>query len=273
MKAVPLTECIGSEIEDVDLSNTSEEERSQIKQLLLDRGVLFFRQQSLSPEQQARFVSEFANIQESWMRCVYPNVFIVETRPDASYNYTGGFRHWHQDSTFFEQYPHGSLLYAQSLPTLGGDTLWSSTRTAFEAFPLPMQEMLLQLKAVHDSTLSRVYRLDPFMKQNWDIDSETARILDNRPCVHPVVVQHPLSDYKCLFVNRVWTSKIVGMDFDLSESILKLCYDWISKPRFQVRWRWQLGDVALYDNLSTAHQALHDYPDTRLMYRSDFRYD
>jgi len=273
MKSTPLTECIGSEIEGVDLSNTSKEEILQIKQLLLDRGVLFFRQQSLSSQQQAHFVERFgSSVPQTWMPSVCPNVYIVESLPSESYNYRGGFMNWHQDSTFFEYYPHGSLLSAQKLPALGGDTLWSSTQRAFEALPDSIKRMLLHLEALHDLTASRIYRLDPFMKST-DIKSEIKHMLDNRPCIHPVVEKHPLTGKPCLFVNRVWTSKIVDIDFALSEALLQLCYDWISKPRFQVRWRWELGDVALYDNISTAHIAIHDYSDTRLLYRSDFRYD
>jgi len=275
MKLTPLTDCIGSEVEGVDLANTSAGERQKIKHALLDRGVLFFRKQSLNTEDQSKFVSAFANStsHQSWMRSVGPNVYIVEAKPSESYNYSSGFVHWHQDSTFFTHYPHGSLLSAQHLPEIGGDTLWSSTYAAFEAFPESVKQMLLSLEALHDSTASKIYRLHPFMNTTENIESKTKTVFKHMPVTHPVVVKHPCTNKPCLFVNRVWTSKIIDIDLDLSESILKLCYDWIAKPRFQVRWKWNLGDVALYDNISTAHIALNDYTDSRLLYRSDFRYN
>ena len=276
MKFTPLTNYIGSEVEGVDLANTSDSERQKIKHALLDRGVLFFRKQSLDAQDQSNFVSAFANStsHQSWMRSAGPNVYKVEGKPSESYNYSSGFVHWHQDSTFFTHYPHGSLLSAQHLPEIGGDTLWSSTCAAFEAFPEPVKQMLLSLEALHDMTASKIYRLNPFMNTTEDnIESNTKAVFKHLPVTHPVVLKHPCTSKPCLFVNRVWTSKIIGIDLDLSESILKLCYDRIAKPRFQVRWKWHLGDVALYDNISTAHIAVHDYRDSRLLHRSDFRYN
>ncbi|MEO8697590.1 MAG: TauD/TfdA family dioxygenase [Acidimicrobiales bacterium] len=146
---------------------------------------------------------------------------------------------WHTDVTFTAQPPIGSLLAMKDAPERGGDTLWSNQYAAYEALSPSVREFIDGLEAVH-----------------------------GRPGVtgtstHPVALTHPHSGRRALFVNRGWTTRIVGLTAIESRCVLEMLFDHAERPEFTVRWTWRSGDAALWDNRCTMHYAVNDYGQAR----------
>lgn len=263
----PLSPALGAQISGVDLSrDLTGEQRNVIEQALLDHQVLFFRDQPITPQQQARFAANFGDLH---IHPIYPNVpeqpevLILDTAvTDVRDNAV-----WHTDVTFLPTPALGAVLSAKQVPAYGGDTLWASGIAAFEALSRPMQALLDGLTATHDFT--RSFPLERFGNTAEDLArwEETRR--KNRPLSHPVIRTHPVSGRKALFVNEGFTTRINELEAAESEAILKLLFAHGTRPEFTLRWRWQANDVAMWDNRVTQHYAVDDYrPQRRVMHRA-----
>lgn len=263
----PLSPALGAQISGVDLSrDLTDEQRNAIEQALLDHQVLFFRDQPITPQQQARFAANFGDLH---IHPIYPNVpeqpevLILDTAvTDVRDNAI-----WHTDVTFLPTPALGAVLSAKQVPAYGGDTLWASGIAAFEALSRPMQMLLDGLTATHDFT--RSFPLERFGNTAEDLArwEETRR--KNPPLSHPVIRTHPVSGRKALFVNDGFTTRINELEAAESEAILKLLFAHGTRPEFTLRWRWQVNDVAMWDNRVTQHYAVDDYrPQRRVMHRA-----
>ena len=263
----PLSPALGAQISGVDLSrDLTGTQRNAIEQALLDHQVLFFRDQPITPQQQARFAANFGDLH---IHPIYPNVpeqpevLILDTAvTDVRDNAI-----WHTDVTFLPTPALGAVLSAKQVPAYGGDTLWASGIAAFEALSRPMQVLLNGLTATHDFT--RSFPLERFGSTAEDLArwEETRR--KNPPLSHPVIRTHPVSGRKALFVNDGFTTRINELEAAESEAILKLLFAHGTRPEFTLRWRWQANDVAMWDNRVTQHYAVDDYrPQRRVMHRA-----
>ncbi|MCD5996742.1 taurine dioxygenase [Pseudomonas sp. CDFA 602] len=263
----PLSFALGAQISGVDLSQPlTDEQRDHIEQALLEHHVLFFRDQPLTPQQQARFAASFGDLH---IHPIYPNVpeqpevLILDTaQTDVRDNAI-----WHTDVTFLPTPAMGAVLTAQHLPAYGGDTLWASGVAAYEALSKPLQLLLDGLSATHDFT--RSFPLDRFGTTPQDLARWEEARRKNPPLSHPVIRTHPVSGRKSLFVNEGFTTRINELEAAESEAILKLLFSHATRPEFTIRWRWQENDVAFWDNRSTQHYAVDDYrPQRRVMHRA-----
>jgi taurine dioxygenase len=263
----PLSCALGAQITGVDLSQElTGEQRDRIEQALLDHQVLFFRDQPVTPQQQARFAANFGDLH---IHPIYPHVpeqpqvLILDTAvTDVRDNAI-----WHTDVTFLPTPALGAVLSAKLLPAYGGDTLWASGIAAFEALSRPLQTLLDGLTATHDFT--RSFPLERFGNTQEDLArwEETRR--NNPPLSHPVIRTHPVSGRKALFVNDGFTTRINELEPAESEAILKMLFAHATRPEFTLRWRWQENDVAMWDNRVTQHYAVDDYrPQRRVMHRA-----
>lgn len=263
----PLSSALGAQISGVDLSRElTAGQRNTIEQALLDHHVLFFRDQPITPQQQARFAANFGDLH---IHPIYPNVpeqpevLILDTAvTDVRDNAI-----WHTDVTFLPTPALGAVLSAKLLPAYGGDTLWASGIAAFEALSKPLQCLLDGLSATHDFT--RSFPLERFGNTAEDLArwEETRR--RNPPLSHPVIRTHPVSRRKALFVNEGFTTRINELEPAESEAILKMLFAHTTRPEFTIRWRWQENDVAMWDNRVTQHYAVDDYrPQRRVMHRA-----
>ncbi|WP_296260192.1 MULTISPECIES: taurine dioxygenase [unclassified Pseudomonas] len=263
----PLSSALGAQINGVDLSrDLSDEHRNAVEQALLAYQVLFFRNQPITPQQQARFAAQFGDLH---VHPIYPNISeqpeimvldtaVTDVRDNAM---------WHTDVTFLPTPALGAVLSAKQLPAYGGDTLWASGIAAFEALSKPLQTMLDGLTATHDFT--RSFPLERFGNTAEDLArwEETRR--RNPPLSHPVIRTHPVSGRKALFVNEGFATRINELEPAESEAILKLLFAHATRPEFTIRWRWQENDVAMWDNRVTQHYAVDDYrPQRRVMHRA-----
>ncbi|CAM3422185.1 taurine dioxygenase [Pseudomonas floridensis] len=263
----PLSFALGAQIGGIDLSRdlTCEQHR-QIEQALLEHHVLFFRDQPLTPAQQARFAAKFGDLH---IHPSYPNVpdqphvLILDTAvTDVRDNAV-----WHTDVTFLPTPAMGAVLSAKTLPAYGGDTLWASGIAAYEALSEPLKRLLDGLSATHDFT--RSFPLERFGNTPQDLARWEEARRKNPPLSHPVIRTHPVSGRKSLFVNEGFTTRINELEASESEAILKLLFSHATRPEFTIRWRWQEHDVAFWDNRSTQHYAVDDYrPQRRVMHRA-----
>lgn len=169
---------------------------------------------------------------------------------------------WHTDVTFSPTPPAASVLVADELPSVGGDTLWADLRGAYESLSPVLRGALDQMEAVH--------RITPLAY--WGVPHDTAlsredalELLENAkkvpPVVHPVVRVHPTTGRPALFVNPGFTSHLLGLSAIESDALLSLLYAHTTQPEFVVRHQWQPGDVVLWDNRATMHYACDDYGD------------
>ncbi|MCU1723309.1 taurine dioxygenase [Pseudomonas sp. 5P_5.1_Bac1] len=263
----PLSPALGAQISGVDLSrDISAEARDAIEQALLTHQVLFFREQPITPAQQANFAAQFGDLH---IHPIYPNVpetpqvlvldtAVTDVRDNAI---------WHTDVTFLPTPALGAVLAAKQLPVYGGDTLWASGIAAFEALSEPLKILLDGLTATHDFTKS--FPLARFGSTPQDLERWEATRRANPPISHPVIRTHPVSGRKSLFVSDGFTTRINELSEAESEALLKFLFAHATRPEFTIRWRWQENDVAFWDNRVTQHYAVDDYrPARRVMHRA-----
>ena len=263
----PISSALGAQIDGVDLTRPlSPQQRDAIEQALLEHQVIFFKDQSITPQQQARFAANFGDLH---IHPIYPNVpeqpevLVLDTAvTDVRDNAV-----WHTDVTFLPTPAMGAVLSAKQLPAFGGDTLWASGIAAFEGLSRPLQVLLDGLTATLDFTKS--FPLERFGSTPEDFLRWEQTRKNNPPLSHPVVRTHPVSGRKSLFVNEGFTTKINELSEAESEAILKLLFAHSTRPEYTIRWRWQENDVAFWDNRVTQHYAVDDYrPNRRVMHRA-----
>ncbi|MEY4229245.1 MAG: hypothetical protein RLZZ362_94, partial [Actinomycetota bacterium] len=273
MEVEPLTGSIGAVVHGVDLSaEMSDHEVAAIRAALLSARVVFFRQQDLSPTQQVAFAGRFGTLTPAHpllggLDDDHPEVLVLDS---SDYPLGVGSRgtgtsyndRWHTDVTFSERPPMGTILAAKQLPSRGGDTLWCDLVGAYQTLSEPIRNLLTGLTAVHDAsaTFTRFRDDDPSGEQN-------AKLAALRSVRHPVVRVHPETGERGLFVNDTFTREIEGLLPIESDALLRLLHTHMTQPERVVRWRWADGDVAFWDNRSTAHYATADYTERRVMHR------
>ena len=259
---VPVTPTVGAVIEGVDIAAPlSRDAKEFIYDTLLDYGVVFFRNQQLSNEQMNAFASQFA---ETMHEPFSPEVD-RERNPAAEGNMVAT-KHatavWHNDTTFVAEPPWFTVLRAVNIPPCGGDTCWASMYAAFDALSPGIQQMLEGLTAVH-SVMPVMQRMGAMAGKHL----EASGSLHGFDCVHPVVIAHPVTGRKALFVSEAWTTHIVELSPAESRYVLAMLFDHVKLPTFHVRWRWSVDDVAMWDNRAVQHFAVPDYSSDRVMQR------
>jgi taurine dioxygenase len=261
VRVTPLTRDIGAEIEGVDLAgDLSADVVEGIKEALLAHQVLFFRRQPMTAHQQVAFARHFGEIDLPLFRTdssPVPEVLILDqVAPRGE-----GADSWHADNTYMETPPMASILQALKLPSVGGDTCFASMTAAYDALSPAMRTFLDGLHAEH--SLSRM------VERTRHLANVSLREQADRwpPVVHPVVRVHPQTGARLLNVNANWTSHIVELEPDESDALLALLYRHLGQPAFQVRFRWEEGSVAFWDNRCVQHLAVPDYDERRVMQR------
>jgi taurine dioxygenase len=262
-----VTPHIGAEIAGIDLAQPpSNRQAEELRRALVDHQVLFFRDQKLDPESQKRLGRCIGDLH------IHPNIPGPEGHPeilpihaDAQSKRIAG-ETWHSDVSCDAEPPLGSILYLHTAPSAGGDTLFASATAAYDALSLRMKTYLEGLTATHSG--DHVYR----EHNRLDGRDDSGKVFPSAS--HPVVRTHPVSGRKILFVNPYFTTHIDGLPKDESRAVLAFLYAHITRPEFQVRFRWQPHSVAFWDNRSVQHMALWDYyPHVRSGYRVTIKGD
>ena len=253
------TPCIGAEISGVDLSKTlGNQQFQEVHDALSDRLVIFFRDQKLTVEQHMDFGRRFGRLHthpaSPDVVPGHPEVLVIKA--DDKSKYVPG-EDWHSDVSCDPAPPMGSILYLTEVPPDGGgDTLFANMYLAYETLSEPIRKLIDGLAAIHDG--EKRYR-----GQYGDDRGKTYPRAE-----HPIVRTHPVTGKKCLFVNRFFTTHIVGVRKNESDAILEMLYRHIETPEFCMRFKWQPNSVAFWDNRCVQHHALWDYyPNKRYGHR------
>ncbi|MCZ9353651.1 TauD/TfdA family dioxygenase [Streptomyces mutabilis] len=250
-EVVPQARTIGAEIRGVDLSlPLGPELREELNRALLEWKVLFFRSQHLTSEQQRAFAGNWGELETNPLLATGSSDDVV--RFDKGAGTVPTYENvWHTDVTFRERPALGAVLQLREVPPFGGDTMWADMAAAYDNLPQEVKDRIDGARAVHDFIpgFARFY--------------EPERLIPLQelfpPVEHPVVRTHPETGRRMLFVNTSFTTHITGMDRDESDRLLRFLFQQAHVPEYQVRFRWQPGDVAFWDNRATQHYAVGDY--------------
>jgi len=258
---------VGAEIEGVDLSRPlSHETVRDIREALFEFGVVFFRDQRLTPDQHVSFARHFGEINVNrFFKTVdgYPMIAEVRKEPDQEKNIGGN---WHTDHSYDLSPAMGSILYALEVPETGGDTFFASMYAAYDALSDGLKQTLEGLQALHSSR--HAFGAGAYASRG-DLKGRVLNPeLATQDAVHSVVIKHPGTGRKALYVNRAFTVRFEGWTEEESRPLLEYLYAHASRLEFTYRFQWRPGSVAFWDNRCTWHYALNDYHgQRRLMHR------
>lgn len=253
---------LGAEISGVDLSqDLPDEVIAGIRSALVEHQVIFFRDQRLTPERQVAFGRRFGPLNiHPYVKGMesHPEVMEVIKEPADKTNFGGG---WHSDMSFLERPAIGSILYAVELPDWGGDTLFSSQVAAYEALSPGMKATLEGLRAVHSA--GREYSAQGHSAQKRASMSVVEAEGAVGEYVHPVVLVHPESGRRALYVNPAFTMRFEGWTKRESRPLLDYLFEHCRYEAYTCRFNWRPGSMAFWDNRQVWHFALNDYPGQR----------
>jgi len=267
----PVATSCGAEVSGIDLRHASTADLDVLNDALARHGVLFFRDQDLTPEDQLEVTRKFGTpLRVPYVQPLdeFPDIIAVLKEADEQRISTFGGT-WHSDFSFLPEPPSLTLLYALETPAVGGDTLWSSQAAAYEALSEGMQRLLDPLQAVHTGWPHGTNGPDPSASVSRSIRMVRNDPSADREVAHPVVRMHPVTGRNGLFVNPVYTRRIQGMTDDESQPLLRYLFDHGTKAEFTCRLRWAPGTLALWDNRCLLHLAINDYDGSRrLLHRT-----
>ena len=271
IEVTPLAGALGAMIGGVDLARIEDNRTyGEINQAFLDYGVIFFSDQHLSPEQHLAFAQSFGEIDvNKFFPHVegYPEVAEVRKEPEDTRNIGDG---WHADHSYDEEPAKCSILYARETPDYGGDTMFASMYAAYEALSPGMQRMLGGLRAVHSGR--RAFGAESDANREGLTAKFKLSEVAHREVEHPVVISHPETGRKALYVNGGFTTRFKDMTVAESRPLLDYLLEHASRPEFTCRFRWRDNALAIWDNRCTHHYAVNDYTgQRRLMHRITVR--
>jgi taurine dioxygenase len=259
----PLTSTIGAVIKGADLRVPDAPLCAALKQALLRWKVLFFYDNDISAAEQVALARQFGELE------THPVVPHVPGLPEVSIfvhdrDNRGDQNKWHCDVTWRPEPSWGSILRAVEVPAVGGDTLFADMGAAYDGLPAAVKSRIEGRRAVHEMGYLRAV-----MRNQGVSKKEVDRVVEKYPAFeHPMVRTHPDTGRKILFVNAVFTQRIVGMAAAESSALLNELFAQAAVPEYQCRFRWRRNAIAFWDNRATQHYAVSDYwPERRHMER------
>ena len=261
-------EQVGATVSKVDVRSLDDDSTAQLVRAWAEHGVLFFRDQDLTPDDHITFAERFAPIDvNKFFKPVdtHPQIATVLKEADQDMNIGGA---WHTDHTYDQIPARGSILLAREVPPVGGDTQFADVAAAFDALSDGLKATLCSLQAVHSN------------EHVFGAKSEHTAAAGDRfgnpegvgNATHPVVIKHPDTGRSLLYVNRAFTRHFVGWTIEESAALLEFLYQHVAQDQFTTQFSWEVGSIAMWDNRSTWHNALNDYPGhRRLMHRITVR--
>ncbi|WP_397452000.1 TauD/TfdA dioxygenase family protein [Pseudomonas sp. NA-150] len=262
LQVTRLEPTIGAEISGIDLSQPiTPAQRGELRALLLEHKVIFFRDQPINTAQQIAFAQEFGELyvhpttqQNDPTR---PHAHLIQAQDERKLYGPRTSGRWHTDTSWLLQPTLGAILRAVDLPEIGGDTLWADTAAVYHALPDELKQEIDSLYVVHD------------FKKSLDQVGFDYPIL-----AHPLVRTHPETGEDSLFINFSQNPSVIGWAPERSKQLIERLLLEVSKPEHQVRFKWREHSIAFWDNRATLHYPVYNYGDyPRRMERVLIAYD
>ncbi|KAF9582455.1 hypothetical protein BGW38_000191 [Lunasporangiospora selenospora] len=252
-KRIDYTPKFGTELHGINLTKLTEQQSEELAALIAERGVVFFRDQDdLNNDEHVKLGRRWGPLHIHPLvphNQNNPEIIVLDSRvsPPTRFNTNDS---WHSDVSFEPAPASFSILKFEDIPESGGDTIWSNGYELYDDLSPAFKTFLEGLTAIHSSdifkTLTAFTGRKTFGKLN---DSE-----------HPVVRTNPVTGWKSIYSNPVFTREIVGVTPSESKAILDYLADIVAKKlQYQVRFSWQKNSVAIWDNRSTFHTGVPDF--------------
>ncbi len=262
LSAAPIAGSLGAEITGIDLSAPlSDQQVADIRAAAVDHLVVFFRDQTFPIDRQEELTRRLGGFGETpFVEQLAGHDGVVRVVKEAHEtgiaNFGGG---WHTDWSFQAAPPAFTLLYAVDVPPYGGDTLWTNGILAYETLSAGLRATLDTLRTVHSARRSYA----PGSHIDRTADRRSMRITASDEAYaeqeHPLVVTHPESGKRALYLNPTYTIRIAGWNAEESKPLLDFLATHATQPAFTCRFRWTANTLAIWDNRVTQHNAINDY--------------
>ncbi|MCH4247179.1 MAG: TauD/TfdA family dioxygenase [Acinetobacter populi] len=259
IKVIPLTANIGAEVQGIKLSGNLDQTLVQnIYQILLEHKVIFFRGQNhLDDQEQEAFSALLGKpVKHPQAPAAKGSKYILELNSQKS---AARANMWHTDVTFIDAYPKITILRGVVIPDVGGDTTWANAESAYDELPIFIKTLADQLWSIH----SNDYDYSQLNIEDAETQEKLQKIQASFSAIryetkHPVVRVHPETGRRSLILGT-FLKRFVGLSQRESIHLYNLLQERVTRPENTVRWRWQPGDVAIWDNRATQHLAVNDY--------------
>ncbi|MBT5602079.1 MAG: TauD/TfdA family dioxygenase [Gammaproteobacteria bacterium] len=267
---VKVLEGVGAEVSQIDLNELADSEIDDVKTAFAEHGLLFFRDQDIDEQAHLRFSRIWGDINVNRFfdaHPEFPEIAVVSKEPDQTFNIGGD---WHTDHSYDHRPALGSVLVSRQLPASGGDTWFTSMYKAYDGLSAGLQSFLESLRAVHSAKHVFGSRAPEARQEAIGDQFNNKSAADElEDPVHPVVIRHPLSGRKALFVNSGFTLRFEGWTEEESAPLLEMLYAAAIREPYITRFNWQPGSVVFWDNRATWHFAQNDYQgQRRVMHRT-----
>jgi alpha-ketoglutarate-dependent taurine dioxygenase len=261
LEITKLQPAVGAEVSGLDIgAGVSSAQAADVRTALLAHGVVFLRNQELDYDSHLAFARQFGEVMAEIKLKERPEVLEVRSRGGSR---EGTASTWHSDGCYMKMPPAISILRSITVPALGGDTCFSSATAAYRDLSDEMKQCIASLRYASGGAFMFSRGSNRFFTKE-----ETERRVAEYPEVsHPVVRVHPETGAPAIYVNEAQTSFIVGMENDVGRSLLYYLCDRMKQPEYQVRWRWEPGCVAIWDNRAVQHYGVPDQITDRHMER------
>ena len=280
---------VGAEIVGVDLSKPIDDESfAAIRDAYYKHSVIVFRGQKITEQQQIEFSRRFGDLEihvlKQFLHPQHPEILLISNIVENGKNIgiVDAGRYWHSDLCYKPVPSMGSTLYSIEVPRdesgkILGDTLFASVACSYDALPDKLKQRVAGLKALNslEHTFDRTRKDADIRTEQVDTpEINRTRVAEEQKklveAIHPVIRTHPVNGRKCIFVNDSTTVKVLGVSDSESEDILGELRTRCIRQDFVFRHKWQVGDVLMWDNCATQHQAIADYalPQRRRMHRT-----
>ena len=272
MQISPLTPTLGAEISGIDIRNLNQADFDTLRRHWLDYKVIFLREQNITLDDLQQFSQRFGDLMQlPYIKPHQDYPYIIRVLKQADEINMGVFGgDWHSDFSFLEAPPSASILYAEQVPRVGGDTLWVDMAQALRALPRQQRNLLQGRNAIHCGTpygVAHAPAEDTQFKGSIEIERNNPEA--DQETRHPAICRHPCSGESMLFINPTYTTRIEGLEAQQSDELLQNLYHHCTRPEFSCRFKWRPHSIALWDNRSTMHYAVNDYDgQRRCLYRT-----
>ena len=262
MHISPLTPTLGAEISGIDVRHLEQADFDALRDAWLKYKLVFMRDQQLELDDLLQFSERFGDLMRlPYVKPLdgYPDIIrVLKEADEINMGVFGG--DWHSDFSFLEAPPKASILYAEQVPAVGGDTLWIDMAQALRTLPRQLRVPLEGRMAIHSGTPYGVQHAPEESTQfKGSIEIERNNPEADRETRHPAICRHPDTGEALLFINPTYTTRIEGLSDTDNERLLANLYQHCTRPEYGCRFKWTEGSLVMWDNRSTQHYAVNDY--------------